>query len=63
MSRLGRVRRNKYEGRTEKRGGTARTDETRKWNEGSNSEVKGMETLTTSCRSDLSKIKPTDPFA
>ena len=41
------------------KGGAARPYETRKWNEGPSSEVKGMETLIAEA---LAKIKPTDPL-
>ena len=39
MCHLGRELREKYEGRGEKRGGSVRVDETRKWNEGPSGEI------------------------
>ena len=41
MCRVGRARRKKYEARGKKRGGAARTDEVRKWDEGTRGEVEG----------------------
>ena len=59
MCRLGRERRETYEGGGETGGRTERTEDARKWNEGPSGEVEGNGNPR--CRS-LAKIKPTDPL-
>ena len=51
------MRRKKYEGRNEKRCRLTRTDEVRKWNEGSRRKVERNETLIVET---VAKIKPTE---
>ena len=60
ICRVGRARRKKYEGRSEKWGGAARADDTRNGEMPDREErSRGMETLIAEA---LAKIKPTEPF-